>query len=122
MNLSGSTVIAAASINNNLLAGTYFDGGLPETGQLTFGFVATGATGLTSGDIAISITCGGELIAENQMCRVVAGASVDAYPIIPDDFQLQGVCVAGEKLLIKVQNKDAAIAATLNWALILEPV
>lgn len=118
MNLSGSTSVPALSINQNLLAGTYFDGGLPESGILTFGFVGVGAAGVVAGDVAITITCGGELIAENEMCRV---STTDTFPIIPDDFQLQGACMAGEKLLIKIQNKDAS-AIVFNWKLILEPL
>lgn len=116
---TGRTTLAAAASNNNFWAGTPYEF-IPVLCQTEFGFTTGDVAGITIGDVEVDVICGGEAIALNHLPP--AFGATPRMPIIPDDYQLSGFCAAGDRLIGKVRNLDGALAATLYWGVIINPI
>ena len=117
MLINGRTALAAGGSNNNIFAG-YIIEVMPADGFLSFGFTTGDLAGITVADTEVDIICGMEIIANNFMPRAL-GAAPQA-PIIPDDFLLSCPALAGDRIVGKVRNLDAANASALYWTVILD--
>lgn len=116
---TGRTALAAGASNNNFWAGTPYEF-IPALCLAQFGFTTGDLAAITVADVEIDVICGGEAIALNHLARALGTAP--QMPVIPDDYQLSGYCAAGDRLIGKVRNLDAANAAALYWGLILDPL
>lgn len=116
---TGRTALAAGASNNNFWAGTPYEF-IPVLSTIEYGFTSGDLAAITVADVEIDVICGGEAIALNHLCRALGTAP--QMPIYPDDFMLQGICAAGDRLIGKVRNLDAANAAALYWTIILNPL
>ncbi len=116
---SGRTAIAAAASNNNFWGGTPYEF-IPVLCTSQFGFTVGDLAAITIGDVEVDVICGGEAIALNHLPTSLG--ITPRMPIYPDDFQLSGICAAGDRLIGKVRNLDAANAAVLYWTIILDPL
>lgn len=115
MIMSGKTALAAGGLNNNFWAGQAFEF-IPVLSSAEFGFLI-GGTGIAVGDVEVDVICGGEAIGLNFPPNI--GAAIPKYP---DDFTLSGYCAAGDRLIGKVRNLDAANAADLYWTVKIDPL
>jgi hypothetical protein len=119
MIMSGRTALALSSSNNNFFAGSPLEF-IPADGVAQFGFTTGDLAAITIADVEVDVICGGEAIALNF--NPLALGTTPRTPTYPDDFQLTGVCMQGDRLIGKVRNLDAAAAAALYWAVIFDPV
>lgn len=117
MLVTGRVALAAAGVNNNIFAGSIVEM-MPSHGRLTFGFTTGDLAAITVADIEVDIICGGEVIANNYNPRALGTAP--QMPVVPDDFLLSCPALAGDRIVGKVRNLDAANAAALYWAVIFE--
>lgn len=118
MKQSGRTQIPATGVVANILAGFPFEF-VPVLCQAQFGFYGGDAAGVTTGDIAVDVIAGGEALVIDDI--VTALGAVGRMPVYPDDFHLTALLAAGDRLIIRARNADAA-AAFLYWSVILNPV
>lgn len=116
---SGRTALALSSSNNNFWAGTSYEF-IPVLSTAQFGFTTGDLAAITIGDVEVDVICGGEAIALNHLPNALG--ITPRMPVYPDDFQLSGICAAGDRLIGKVRNLDAAAAAVLYWTVILDPL
>jgi len=109
--VQGSVSVALSSVNDNVLAGSQFEF-LPYDAFLQFGLNgdANGA------DLRVDVYSGQDVLLENAPMSVQ-----NRIPVFPDDFQLDDVAAAGERLKIRVRNTSAAAARTLFFALKITP-
>jgi hypothetical protein len=115
----GRTSVPAGTSNNNFWSGTPYEF-IPVLSTIQFGFTTGDLAAITIGDIEVDVICGGEAIALNTLPTALG--VTPRMPIYPDDFQLSGICAAGDRLIGKVRNLDAANAAFLYWSIILDPL
>lgn len=110
--MQGSTSIAASSVNDNILSGSQFEF-LPYDAVLEFGLNgdANGA------DLRVDVYSGQDVLLENAPMSAQA-----RIPIYPDDYQLNDVAAAGERIKIRVRNTSAAGARTIYHAVRISPV
>lgn len=87
-----NTVIDANTINDNLLAGSQWEF-LPFNAHLHFGLNAS-ATGLI-----IDAYSGTDALVEGMVPLIKATA-----PIFPDDFTLEDIAAAGERIKVRARN------------------
>ena len=107
--IQSSVSVAAGAVVDNLLAGSQFEF-LPYDASLSFA-VNGSAAGLIT-----DVYSGQDVLAENASVN-----SVNRVPINPDDFLLQDVAAAGERIKIRVRNSTAG-ALTVFYALVITPV
>lgn len=117
MLMSGRVALAAGASNNNIFAGTYFEI-LPEDGILQFGFTTGDLAAITVADIELDVLCGQNAIAQNFNPRALGTAP--QMPTFPDDFLLSCPALAGDRIIGKVRNLDAANAAALYWSVMFD--
>lgn len=84
--------IGANSVNDNVITGSQFEF-LPFNAQVLFGF-SQSATGLV-----LDVYSGQDTMAEAFEPKIAA-----AYPVYPDDFTLEDIAGAGERLKIRARN------------------
>lgn len=109
--IQGSTSIAAASVNDNILTGSQWEY-LPFNARIEFGLNgdANGA------DLRVDVFSGTDIVLE--------GAPMSAQnriPLYPDDFQLTDFAMAGERLKIRVRNTNAGAARTIFFSVRINP-
>lgn len=107
--IQGSVSIAATSVNDNVLAGSQFEF-LPYDARVAFGLVAS-ATGLV-----LDVYSG-----QDALCEALAPSTANRFPINPDDFNLQDVAAAGERMKIRARNTTGG-ALTLFFAVNIMPI
>lgn len=110
--IQNSVSVALSAVNDNVFEGSQFEF-LPYNAFLEFGIVgdANGA------DLRIDVYSGQDVLVENM-----APSIQDRVPIYPDDFPLNDVAAAGERIKMRVRNTSAAAARTLNFALKITPL
>lgn len=110
--IQGSASIALSSVNDNILAGSQFEF-LPYNAYLEFGLNgdANGA------DLRVDVYSGQDVLMENSPMNVKA-----ALPVYPDDFMLNDVAAAGERIKVRVRNTSAAAARTIYYSVRITPV
>lgn len=110
--IQGSASIAASSVNDNVLTGSQFEY-MPFNGLVEFG-LAGDANGA---DLRIDVFSGQDILAEQLQPSIQ-----NRIPIYPDDYILQDVAAAGERLKVRVRNTSAAGARTINFGVRITPV
>lgn len=110
--ISGSVSVAANSVNDNVLAGSQFEF-LPYDAALEFGLSAS-ATGLSA-----DVYSGQDVLLERGSVNDKSGAAVP-NPVYPDDFSLNDVAAAGERIKVRFIN-DTAGAITAYWNIRIAP-
>lgn len=110
--IQGSTSVALSSVNDNVLTGSQFEY-LPFNAALEFGLNgdANGA------DMRVDVFSGQDILMENSPLNTRA-----VMPIVPDDYILNDVAAAGERLKIRVRNTSAAAARTIFWSVRITPI
>lgn len=90
--------IAGLGVNDNVLSGSQFEF-LPYDAALEFGLNgdANGA------DLRVDVYSGSDVLLENAPM-----STQNRVPVYPDDYQLNDVAAAGERLKIRVRNTNAA--------------
>jgi hypothetical protein len=110
--IQSSVSIAAASVNDNVLQGSQWEF-LPFNARVDFGM-----NGDANGtDLRIDAYSGTDVLCENLIPNVQ-----NRVPIWPDDFNLNDVAAAGERLKIRARNTNAGAARTLFFAVRITPV
>lgn len=104
--------IAAASVNDNVITGSQFEF-LPYNALLEFGLVGDA----NAADLRVDVYTGQDTITE-----ALVPSAQNRVPVYPDDYTLQDVAAAGERVKIRVRNLNAAAARTLFFAMRLTPV
>ncbi len=110
--IQGQTSIAAASVDDNILAGSQFEF-LPYNAFLEFGLVGDA----NASDLRVDVYSGQDVLAENM-----EPSAANAIPIYPDNFGLSDVAAAGERIKVRVRNTHATLARVLFHALKITPV
>ncbi len=110
--IQGSTSVAAASVNENVLANSQFEF-LPFNAALEFGLNgdANGA------DLRVDVFSGQDVLLESAPM-----SAQNRIPIFPEDFQLTDVAAAGERIKVRVRNTNAAAARTIYFAVRITPI
>lgn len=115
MLVNGRTALAAGGSNNNFFAGSAIEY-MPADGFLSFGFTTGDLAAITISDTEVDIICGMELIATNFMPRALG--VTPGVPELDKDFLLSCPALAGDRIIGKVRNLDAANASALYWTVI----
>lgn len=110
--IQGSASIAASSVNDNVLTGSQFEY-LPFNALIEFGLNgdANGA------DLRVDVFSGSDILMENSPMNVRA-----VIPTYPDDFILNDIALAGERLKVRARNTSAAGARTIYFSIRITPV
>ncbi len=90
--IQNSVSVAANATNDNVLTGSQFEF-LPYNAFLEFGLVAS-ATGLVA-----DVYSGADTVAESFALSVQ-----NRFPVYPDDFPLNDVAAAGERIKVRIRN------------------
>lgn len=90
--IQNSVSVAANSTNDNVLIGSQYEF-LPYDAFLEFGLTGS-ALGLSA-----DVFSGQDVLAENM--ALSAGARI---PLYPDDFNLNDVAAAGERIKVRIRN------------------
>lgn len=93
--IQGSASVAANSTNDNVLQGSQFEF-LPYDAFLEFG-----ANGSAAGLFA-DIYSGQDTIAESMALN-----AQNRFPVYPDDYPLNDVAAAGERIKMRIRNSTA---------------
>lgn len=93
--IQNSVAILANATNDNLLTGSQFEY-LPDDYSVEIGLNGS-ATGLLA-----DVYSGQDILAESMLLT-----AQNRVPVYPDDFNLQDVAVAGERIKIRVRNTTA---------------
>jgi hypothetical protein len=101
--------IAANATNENIIQGSQFEY-LPYNALCEFGVLGA-ATGLVA-----DVYSGADIVAESYALSFKAG-----FPVYPDDFDLNDVAAAGERLKVRVRNTTGA-AIICSYAVRVTPV
>lgn len=110
--IQGSTSVALSSVNDNVLAGSQFEF-LPFNAMLEFGLNGDA----NGGDLRVDVYSGSDVLMENAPMNVRA-----VIPTYPDDFLLNDVAGAGQRIKVRVRNTSAAAARTLYWVVRITPL
>lgn len=94
--------IATLVTVENILTGSQFEF-LPFDAFLEFGLVGDGVVG----DFVVDVYSGQDVLLESGLVSIL-----DRQPVYPDDFSLNDVAGAGERIKIRVRNTSAG---TLNF-------
>lgn len=111
--VQASTTIAAGAVNDNVLSGSQFEF-LPYDAALAFGFTADATNG---GNARIDVYSGQDVLCEGLVPSLQART-----PVFPDDFNLDDVAAAGERIKIRIRNIGASGTITFYYALKITPV
>jgi hypothetical protein len=107
--IQNSVSVAANSINDNVLQGSQFEF-LPWNAFLEFGLVGS-AAGLTA-----DVYSGADTVAES-----FALSTQNRFPVYPDDYPLNDVAAAGERIKVRIRNTTGG-ALTAFFSVRLSPV
>lgn len=110
--IQGSASIPLSAVNENLLAGSQWEF-LPYDARIDFGLNGDA----NGGDLRIDVYSGGDVVAENLVPSVQ-----NRTPVWPDDFPLNDVAAAGERLKVRVRNTSAAAARTIFFSIRISPL
>lgn len=106
------TSIAAATVNDNLLAGSQWEF-LPWPARIEFGIVGDA----NAADLRVDAYSGADALCENMQ-----PSAQNRMAIYPDDFSLVDVANAGERLKVRVRNLNGAAARTVFLAVRIMPL
>ncbi len=109
--ISDSRSIAAGATIDNVLAGSQFEF-LPFDAALAFGLVGAGILG----DILADVYSGQDVLMESAPISIL-----DRFPVFPDDYSLDDVAAAGERLKVRLRNTSAG-AIIVNTAVKITPI
>jgi len=103
--------IPLSDVNDNVLSGSQWEF-LPYDAFLEFGLNgdANGA------DLRVDVYSGQDVLLEDAPMNVKA-----ALPVYPDDFTLNDVAAAGERIKVRVRNTSAAAARSLYLSVRITP-
>ncbi len=107
--IQNSVSVAANATNDNVLQGSQFEF-LPYHSLLEFGLVAS-AAGLVA-----DVYSGQDTVAE-----AFALSIQNRFPIYPDDYPLNDVAAAGERIKVRVRNTTGG-ALTVFYSVRITPV
>jgi len=109
--ISDVTAVATLITVDNVLTGSQFEF-LPYDAFLEFGLTGEGVVG----DFIVDVYSGQDVLLESGQVSIL-----DRSPVYPDDFSLNDVAAAGERIKIRIRNTSAG---TLNFftALKITPV
>jgi len=93
--IQNSVVVAANATNDNIIQGSQFEF-LPYNALLEFGLNGS-ALGLVA-----DVYSGADTVAEAYALN-----AQNRFPVFPDDFALQDIAAAGERVKIRVRNTTA---------------
>lgn len=110
--IQGRTSVPLSSVNDNVLAGSQFEFA-PYNALVEFGLAADA----NAADLRVDVYSGQDVLAEG-----LEPNAQNRVPLYPDDFILQDVVRAGERLKIRVRNTSAAAARTLFHSVRITPV
>jgi len=106
--IQGSVSVAANSTNDNVLSGSQYEF-LPWNAVLEFGLAAS-ANGLNA-----DVFSGQDVLAESMLL-----SAANHIPIYPDDFTLNDVAAAGERIKVRLRNTTGG-ALTGFWSIKITP-
>lgn len=107
--IQGSVSVAANSTHDNVLSGSQYEF-LPYDAVLEFGLAAS-ATGMNA-----DVFSGQDVLAESMLL-----SSQNRVPLYPDDFTLNDVAAAGERMKVRLRNTTGG-ALTGFWSIRITPV
>lgn len=110
--IQNAASIAASSVNDNVLTGSQFEFA-PYNALVEFGL----AGDANAADLRVDVYSGQDVITEQLQPN-----AQNRIPLYPDDFVLQDVVRAGERIKIRVRNTSAAGPRVINYAVRLTPV
>ncbi len=110
--IQGQVSIAAASVNENVLANSQFEY-LPYDASVEFGLVGDA----NAADLRLDVFSGQDVLAE-----AMQPSAQNRMPVYPDDYSLTDVAAAGERLKVRARNTNAGAARTLNFAIRITPL
>jgi hypothetical protein len=109
MLIQGSAALAAGAVIENAFAGSQFEY-LPRNSVLRFAI-----NGSAAGLLADAYS-GQDILTESMQVN-----SANRFPVNPDDFILDDVAAAGERIKLKIRNPTDG-ALTAFWALNITPL
>lgn len=104
--IQGQVSIGPGVTNNNVLAGSAWEY-LPYNAIVEFGLVDD-----ANGDARVTVQSGADVLMEESPVSIAA-----RFPIYPDDFILEDVAAAGERLVVRVRNTDAATTTVFRYSI-----
>lgn len=110
--IQGSTSIAASTVTENLLTGSQFEY-LPYDALVEFGLSGDA----NAADLRLDVFSGQDILAEQLQPN-----AQNRIPLYPDDFVLQDVAAAGERIKIRARNTSAAGARVINHSVRITPI
>jgi hypothetical protein len=96
--IQGKATIAGSGVTDNLLSGSQFEF-LPYDAGLAFGIVGDA----NAADLRVDVYSGQDVLMESAQ-----PSAQNRIPIWPDDYNLEDVAGAGERIKIRVRNLNAA--------------
>lgn len=105
--------IAAASVNDNLLANSQWEFVTDPAAQLMFGLVGDA----NAADLRVDVYSGTDLLAEE-----LEPSSAARMPIFPDDYTLSDIAVQGDRLKVRVRNNHATLTRDVFLGLRIDAV
>lgn len=90
----------------NVLSGSVYEY-LPRNAIVEFGLVDD-----ANGDCRVTVQSGSDVLLEEAPVSIA-----NRFPIFPDDFVVEDVAAAGERLVVRVRNTDAATTSIFRWCL-----
>jgi len=112
MLIQGQASIGTSSVNENLIAGSQFEF-LPFDAKLSFGIVGD----TNAADLRVDVYSGTDVLAESMQ-----PSAQNRVPVYPDDFNLEDVAAAGERIKVRVRNLSAVAARTVFYSLRIDPI
>lgn len=103
--IQGQVSILPGVTNNNVLSGSAWEY-LPYNAIVEFGLVDD-----ANGDVRVTVQSGADVLMEE--CPV---SVANRFPLYPDDFILEDVAAAGERLVIRARNTDAATTSVFRYS------
>ena len=110
--IQGSVSVAASSVTDSILSGSQFEF-LPYDSALAFGLVGDA----NAADLRLDVYSGQDVLAENMQ-----PSAQNRIPVFPDDYNLEDVAAAGERIKVRVRNTNAGAARTLFYAIRVVPI
>lgn len=110
--IQGNISIAANGVVDNVLSGSQFEF-LPYNAALEFGIVGDA----NAADLRVDVYSGQDVLMETAM-----PSTQNRIPVYPDDYNLQDVAGAGERIKVRARNTNGAAARTLFYAVRITPV
>lgn len=109
--IQNSVLVGIGATVDNVLAGSQFEF-LPDDSMLEFGLMGDA----NGNDLRVDVFSGQDVLMENS-----PQGALNRMPLYPDDFILQDVAAAGERIKIRVRNTNAA-AVTLFFSIRITPL